>query len=231
MRSRETSIARILKSRRIGRLTAADVLAVLRTVTVTPGTFEAASAHIRAHRTPESGQPAAQGCAPPARQAVWPPGRADGEWTGAGKRAARRCDPRIPARKRSDRLRHAARRGMGSPPARRLSSLRTLCGAAPVARRSSKRRIITRRLACNPRFRNTLYHWPRVAVQHDSRSRAKYAVTATHVPSARSAIGCSMSLARCFATAPNLTPHWKAKKRLLTGRKSPREKRANGMLR
>jgi hypothetical protein len=36
------------------------------------------------------------------------------------------------------------------------------------------------------------------------------AVTATHVPSARSAIGCSMSPARCFATAPNLTPHWKS---------------------
>ena len=49
MRIRETSIARILKSRRIRRLTAADVVAALRKppVTVAPGTIEAASAHIR----------------------------------------------------------------------------------------------------------------------------------------------------------------------------------------
>jgi hypothetical protein len=33
------------------------------------------------------------------------------------------------------------------------------------------------------------------------------AVTTTRAPSARSAIGCSMSPVRCFATAPNLTPH------------------------
>ena len=49
MRIRDTSIARILKSRRIRRLTAAEVSAVLRKppVTVAPGTIEAASAHIR----------------------------------------------------------------------------------------------------------------------------------------------------------------------------------------
>jgi hypothetical protein len=49
MRIRETSIARILKNRRIRRLAAAEVLAVLRkpAVTVAPGTIEAASAHIR----------------------------------------------------------------------------------------------------------------------------------------------------------------------------------------
>ena len=29
--------------------------------------------------------------------------------------------------------------------------------------------------ACNPRLQNALYHWARVAVQHDPRSRAKYA--------------------------------------------------------
>ena len=44
-----------------------------------------------------------------------------------------------------------------------------------------------------------------------------FAVTATHVLSDRSAIGCSMSPARCFATAANLTPHWKAKKMLAKG--------------
>jgi Transposase IS116/IS110/IS902 family len=145
MRSRETSIARILKSRRIRRLTAADVLAVLRKppVTVAPGTIDAASAHIRAHRTPESGQPAAHGCAPPARQAVWPPGRADGE-----------CDAAILASlPRNGRIVLATLLAEGWDLRRRdYHALRTLCGAAPVTRRSGKSRIITRRLACNPRL-------------------------------------------------------------------------------
>jgi transposase len=41
--------------------------------------------------------------------------------------------------------------------------------------RSGKSRIVTRRLACYPRLQNALYHWARVAVQHNSRSHAKYA--------------------------------------------------------
>jgi Transposase IS116/IS110/IS902 family len=104
-------------------------------------------------------------------------------------------------------------------------ALRTLCGTAPVTKRSGKSCIVTRRLACNPRLQNALYHWARVAVQHaaaPSTPLCACAVTATPVPSARSAIGCLMSPARCFATAPNLTPHWRAKKCLLKGRKSPR---------
>jgi transposase len=42
-------------------------------------------------------------------------------------------------------------------------ALRTLCGAAPVTKRSGKSCIVTRRLACNPRLQNALYHWARVA--------------------------------------------------------------------
>jgi transposase len=53
-------------------------------------------------------------------------------------------------------------------------ALRVLCGAAPVTKRSGKSRIVTRRLAYNPRLSKALYHWARVAVQHDQRSRAKY---------------------------------------------------------
>jgi integrase len=36
---------------------------------------------------------------------------------------------------------------------------------------SGKSRIVTRRLACNPRLRNALYHWARVAAQLDGPSR------------------------------------------------------------
>ena len=32
-----------------------------------------------------------------------------------------------------------------------------------------------RRQACNNRLANALYHWARVAVQHDTRCKAKYA--------------------------------------------------------
>jgi transposase len=55
------------------------------------------------------------------------------------------------------------------------SAIHVASGAAPVTKRSGKSRIVTRRLACNPRLRNALYHWARVAAQHDPRSRAKYA--------------------------------------------------------
>jgi transposase len=54
-------------------------------------------------------------------------------------------------------------------------ALRSLAGAAPVTKRSGKSCIVVRRQACNDRLANALYHWARVAVQHDPRSRAKYA--------------------------------------------------------
>lgn len=58
---------------------------------------------------------------------------------------------------------------------RDYDALRTLSGIAPVTRRSGKTCIVVRRLACNPRLRNALYHWARVAVQHDPVSRRRYA--------------------------------------------------------
>ena len=54
-------------------------------------------------------------------------------------------------------------------------ALRCLCGVAPVTRRSGKSKIVVRRLATHPRLRDALYHWARVAVQHDPASKAKYA--------------------------------------------------------
>jgi len=50
-----------------------------------------------------------------------------------------------------------------------------MSGVAPVTGRSGKACIVLRRLACNKRVESALYHWARVAVQHDPRSRAKYA--------------------------------------------------------
>lgn len=58
---------------------------------------------------------------------------------------------------------------------RDYAALRSLTGVAPVTKRSGKSCIVVRRQACHDRLANALYHWARVAVQHDPRSRAKYA--------------------------------------------------------
>lgn len=51
-------------------------------------------------------------------------------------------------------------------------ALRCLSGVAPITKRSGKIRVVLMRQASHVRLR---YHWARVAVQHDDRSRAKYA--------------------------------------------------------
>ena len=58
---------------------------------------------------------------------------------------------------------------------RDYQALRCLCGVAPVTRRSGKSMIVVRRLAAHPRLRDAVYHWARVAVQHDPVSKAQYA--------------------------------------------------------
>jgi Transposase IS116/IS110/IS902 family len=46
---------------------------------------------------------------------------------------------------------------------------------APVTRRSGKSCVVVRRYTCNKRLANALYHWARVAIQHDEPSRCRYA--------------------------------------------------------
>ncbi len=57
---------------------------------------------------------------------------------------------------------------------RDYQALRCLCGVAPVTKRSGKARRVLRRRASQPRLVNAVYHWSRVAVQHDPTSGAKY---------------------------------------------------------
>ncbi len=59
--------------------------------------------------------------------------------------------------------------------ARDYHVLRVMSGQAPVTRRSGKSWIVLRRHACNERLRNALYHWSRIAVQHDPISKQRYA--------------------------------------------------------
>ncbi|WP_373414144.1 transposase [Ensifer aridi] len=58
---------------------------------------------------------------------------------------------------------------------RDYAALRSLTGVAPVTKRSGKSCIVVRRQACHDRLANAMYHWARVAVQRDLRSRLKYA--------------------------------------------------------
>lgn len=58
---------------------------------------------------------------------------------------------------------------------RDYQALRNYAGAAPVTRRSGKRKVILMRYACNERLRNALYHWSRTSMQKDARAKQHYA--------------------------------------------------------
>ncbi len=53
-------------------------------------------------------------------------------------------------------------------------ALRAHAGVAPVTRQSGKRTAVLMRYGCNVRLRNALYHWSRVSMQKDPRSREYY---------------------------------------------------------
>ncbi len=58
---------------------------------------------------------------------------------------------------------------------RDYQALRNYAGAAPVTRRSGKKKVIVMRHACNERLRNALYHWARTSMQNDARAKQHYA--------------------------------------------------------
>jgi transposase len=64
---------------------------------------------------------------------------------------------------------------------RDYAASRSLTGVAPVTKKSGKSCIVVqscvvvRKQACHDRLANAMYHWAHVAVQHDPRSRSKYA--------------------------------------------------------
>lgn len=58
---------------------------------------------------------------------------------------------------------------------RDYQALRHYAGAAPVTRRSGKKKVIVMRYACNEQLRNALYHWSRTSMQKDTRAKQHYA--------------------------------------------------------
>jgi len=180
---RESTIARLLKARRIRRLDAGTIIRTMRAPApqLAPGTVEAASAHVASLiprlrlvnrqirdaerrlealtdrlRAPEDGEPAPESEPEPNKPSdaailASLPG------VGTTVLAALIAEAPEPLQRRD------------------YPALRSLTGVAPVTRRSGKSSIVLRRQACNERLANAAYHWARVAVQHDPRSRAKYA--------------------------------------------------------
>jgi len=57
---------------------------------------------------------------------------------------------------------------------RNYHALRSYSGIAPVTRQSGKKKQVVMRYGCNGRLREALYHWSRISVQIDDRSRQHY---------------------------------------------------------
>jgi transposase len=174
----EKTVARILKDHRIRRIDAAKALEILRRepISVAPGTAEAASAHIRTvaarlrlvnRQVKEAERKLQELCDRLAGPSENEPGQSCEQrdvtilrsWPGIGRivLATLLAEAPEPLRQRD------------------YHALRTLSGQAPVTKRSGKQCHVTRRLACNKRLGNAVYHWARVATQHDPTSRRRYA--------------------------------------------------------
>ena len=172
---RKSTIAHILKKHRIRRFDADHVLKTLRQrpLSVAPGTTEAATAHIRT---------IAKQLRLINEQIKQADHRLDELCTAIGEAAPGQiCEQRDVAILRSypglGRINIATLFAEASEPLRRRDYhvLRLLSGIAPVTRRSGKALLVVRRYACNTRLARAVYHWARIAIQHDPTSRRKYA--------------------------------------------------------
>jgi len=166
---RRTAIERLLKQHRIRRIDAETVLLTLRqpAIKVADGVAEAACAHIRsliarlrpindelraAERKLDELCAALEGSVP-------------------NDVAILKSLPGIGRINLATLLAEAS----GPLSRRDYPALRTLTGVAPVTKRSGKSCIVIMRYGAHARLRNTVYHWARVAVQHDPKCRSRYA--------------------------------------------------------
>ena len=176
-RIHKMTIDRLLKAHRIRRINAETAISVLREkpIQVAPGTTEAATAHIRtlavrlkvvnrqikdAHRQLDAL------CAKLAGPEESEPGQSHEQRDAAILRSL----PGV------GRIVLATLLAEAWEPlrARDYHALRSLCGVAPVTRRSGKKCVVMMRQACHTRLRTAVYHWSRVAIQHDELSKRRY---------------------------------------------------------
>jgi transposase len=170
----EVTVARLLGQHRIRRLDAASVLGVLRqpAITVAAGVTEAAVLHLRSlvarlrlantefHQAERKLDELCAGLSREATAAAHEPVDA----------AILRSLPGVGTVVLATLLAEA-----GDPLARRdHAALRTLSGVAPVTKRSGKSCIVVMRYAAQNRLRQAVFHWARVAILHDPKSRSRY---------------------------------------------------------
>src|SRR5215831_13718421 len=176
-RLRLTTIERFVRTYRLRRWQAPEVLRILkqRPLSVAPGVVEAASQHIhtltaRIRLVNQQLKAAHRKLDDLCAQLI--PSEED--------EPGQQCEHRDVAILRSmpgiGRTILAVLLGEVWQPLRRRDyhALRTLSGVAPVTRRSGKTCVVVRRYARNKRLENALYHWARVATQHDACSRQRY---------------------------------------------------------
>jgi len=173
-RLREATLARLLKQHRIRRIDAVAALGILRqpAIQVAAGVTEAAVLHLRSlvarlrlanHEFHQAERKLAELCA-----ALTQAAPAQGNTP---------CDAAILAS-----LSGVGRSALatllteaGGPLARRdYAALRALTGVAPVTKRSGKTCIVVMRHAAQARLCQAVFHWARIAVQNDPKSRSRY---------------------------------------------------------
>lgn len=176
---RRTKIEDLLKSHRIRRIDADEVLRILKEppLHVARGTTEAASAHIERlvarlrllnqHRR-ESEKRLDELC-----DKLGESTKTDGA---EGQKSEQRDVEILRSLPGVGRIVLATLLAEATRPLqeRDYHALRSLCGVAPVTQQSGKSRVVMMRYACCKRLRNAVYHWARIAMQRDPVSRAKY---------------------------------------------------------
>jgi transposase len=178
-RLRESRIADLLKAHRIRRIDAAGVLRILRQkpLVVADGTVAAATAHISAvaarlrlvnQQIKQANRRLDELCTQLAESSAE---------DAPGQRSEQRDVTILRSLPGVGRVVLATLLAEATEPLRQRDyhALRSLSGVAPVTRRSGKRCIVVMRRACHLRLRDAVFHWARTAMQHDPRSRARYA--------------------------------------------------------
>lgn len=180
---KRAKVEAILKRHRIRRLNADQVLQVLRKtpLPVAPGVVEAASAHV-ALLLPRLNVAVQQ------RDACYARIEQLMETVGAPPSAAEESAEPPERHRDADIL--LSLPGVGiltgatmlteastALASRDYQAFRAQCGLAPVSYQTGKQKrpTVRMRYACSNRLRNATYHWARVSMQHDVRSREHYA--------------------------------------------------------
>jgi len=174
-RLREATVAKLLKQHRIRRVDAETALGILRqpAITVAEGVTEAAVLHLHSlvarlrlanrefHQAERKLDELCTELGKPADA---------GEGSAVTDAAILSSLPGVGTVTLATLLTEAA-----GPLARRdYAALRTLSGVAPVTKRSGKTCIVVMRYAAQVRLRQAVFHWARVAVLNDPKSRSRY---------------------------------------------------------